>query len=218
MLRIMKDSRIGAMGVTAVVCLLLLKFASLSSLPLTLFWQAALLMPLAGRCALVFHLVWLPYARPQGLGPCFLKPNPSGRPWARAFCWRWSASFCWESPECFWPDYVCSRPGCWPIFFPHARRSHRGHPGRHLRNAGAYARVIFSRLDVFRERGSPVRPAAREKFRNLEKGVPCYLGNRNAAAVVFNPPKPANLFQRIALPSPCALFPWPRASRKSFLN
>lgn len=73
MLAIMRDHHIGALGAAAVVCLLLLKFAALSSLPRADFWRAALLMPLAGRCALVFHLAWLPYARPQGLGSAFFK-------------------------------------------------------------------------------------------------------------------------------------------------
>ena len=47
----MKDSRTGAMGVVAIACVLLLKFASLASLPSDRLWPAVLLMPLAGRCA-----------------------------------------------------------------------------------------------------------------------------------------------------------------------
>lgn len=73
MLRIMRDSRIGAMGVMTLSCVLLLKYAALSSLPPAYFWRAVLLTPLAGRCALVFHLAWLPYARPQGLGSAFFQ-------------------------------------------------------------------------------------------------------------------------------------------------
>jgi adenosylcobinamide-GDP ribazoletransferase len=70
-LEIMKDSHIGAMGVIAVVCSLLLKFASLASLSEATLWRAVLLMPLAGRCAIVVHMAILPYARPSGLGAIF---------------------------------------------------------------------------------------------------------------------------------------------------
>lgn len=74
MLEIMKDSRIGAMGVAAVVVVLLTKFAALAGLaegPSQLFWPAVLLMPLAGRCAMVVHMAWLPYARESGLARVF---------------------------------------------------------------------------------------------------------------------------------------------------
>jgi adenosylcobinamide-GDP ribazoletransferase len=72
-LEIMKDSHTGAMGVIAIVCLLLLKFASLASLPAERLWPAVLLMPLAGRCAIVLHRAMLPYARPSGLGNIFYR-------------------------------------------------------------------------------------------------------------------------------------------------
>ncbi len=75
-LEIMKDSHIGAMGVIAIVCLLLVKFAALASLPAARLWPAALLMPLAGRCALVLHMALLPYARPSGLGAIFYRQKP----------------------------------------------------------------------------------------------------------------------------------------------
>jgi adenosylcobinamide-GDP ribazoletransferase len=74
-LEIMKDSHTGAMGVMAIVCVLLLKFAALSSLPPGRLWAAALLMPLAGRSALVMHMALLPYARPSGLGAIFYRQN-----------------------------------------------------------------------------------------------------------------------------------------------
>lgn len=77
-LEIMKDSHIGAMGVIAIVCVLLLKFAALASLPMARLWPAVLLMPLAGRCALVIHMALLPYARPSGLGAIFYRRNPRG--------------------------------------------------------------------------------------------------------------------------------------------
>ena len=66
MLEIMKDSRSGPMGVTAIVLVLLLKLMLLLSLPSALRWQVILLMPLAGRCVLPVISSWLPYARANG--------------------------------------------------------------------------------------------------------------------------------------------------------
>ena len=65
-LEIMKDSHIGAMGVIGIVCVFCLKVAALASIPLPLRFPVLLLMPLAGRCALVMHLAALPYARAEG--------------------------------------------------------------------------------------------------------------------------------------------------------
>jgi len=79
-LEIMKDSRTGTMGVAAIVCVLLVKFASLASLPGDMFWPVALLMPVAGRSAIVVQMAILPYARPSGLGSAFYRRPP-----------RWSA-------------------------------------------------------------------------------------------------------------------------------
>ena len=67
----MKDSHAGAMGVIAVTCVLLLKFASLASLEPARLWPAALLMPLAGRAAICIHLALLRPARSEGLGAVF---------------------------------------------------------------------------------------------------------------------------------------------------
>lgn len=75
-LEIMKDSHVGAMGVIAIACLLLLKFASLASLPAGTLWPAVLLMPLAGRCAIVVQMALLPSARPSGLGAIFYRRRP----------------------------------------------------------------------------------------------------------------------------------------------
>lgn len=65
-LEIMRDSRIGVMGVVAVVMLLLLKVALLASLQADQVVKAALLMPLYGRCAQVFMIFLLPYVRKEG--------------------------------------------------------------------------------------------------------------------------------------------------------
>jgi adenosylcobinamide-GDP ribazoletransferase len=70
-LEIMKDSHIGAMGVIAIACVLLLKFAAMASLSAAALWPAVLVMPLAGRCAIVVQMALLPYARPDGLGAIF---------------------------------------------------------------------------------------------------------------------------------------------------
>ncbi len=84
-LEIMKDSRAGPMGVVAVAGVLLVKFASVASLPGTRLAQAAFLMPLAGRCALVVHMALLPYVRRNGLGTVFQGNRPRlSAAWAAA--------------------------------------------------------------------------------------------------------------------------------------
>jgi len=71
-LTIMKDSRVGAMGVIAVVLVLLAKYCALSTLGAGQFCLAVFFMPLAGRCAILFTMARLPYARPEGgLGRLF---------------------------------------------------------------------------------------------------------------------------------------------------
>lgn len=65
-LRIMKDSRVGAMGVIALILLLLLKYLSLAAFPAGERTVALLLMPAAGRWLPVLLAVTSPYARPEG--------------------------------------------------------------------------------------------------------------------------------------------------------
>lgn len=73
-LEIMRDSHVGAMGVMAIVCAILLKAAALASLSEAVRWRAALLTPVAGRCALVVSMAALPYARgTEGLGALFYR-------------------------------------------------------------------------------------------------------------------------------------------------
>jgi adenosylcobinamide-GDP ribazoletransferase len=55
------------------VCVVLVKFAALSSLPPEVVWAAALLTPLAGRTAIVVHMALLPYARESGLATVFYR-------------------------------------------------------------------------------------------------------------------------------------------------
>ena len=66
MLEIMRDSRIGVMGVIAVVMVLLLKVSVLSGLERDDVVRAALVMPIAGRSALVMMIYLLPYVRKEG--------------------------------------------------------------------------------------------------------------------------------------------------------
>lgn len=66
MLEIMKDSRSGPMGVTAVVCVVALKIVAVASLPEAVRWQAILLIPLAGRCSMILMMALLPYVRSEG--------------------------------------------------------------------------------------------------------------------------------------------------------
>jgi len=71
-LEIMRDSRIGAMGVIGLLLVLLLKISALSSLEPAMAWRAVFLMPLAGRCAILIMMALLPYARSEGgLGSLF---------------------------------------------------------------------------------------------------------------------------------------------------
>ena len=71
-LRIMRDPHIGAIGAVAIVAILLLKAAAVVSLPETVFGMGILVMPVAGRGAMVAALM-LPYARDEGLGRVFAR-------------------------------------------------------------------------------------------------------------------------------------------------
>ncbi len=70
-LEIMRDSRIGAMGVLAIIATFALKCVALASVPPDHRWQILLLMGLAGRCSMTMQLTLLPYARSAG-GLCSL--------------------------------------------------------------------------------------------------------------------------------------------------
>lgn len=64
-LAIMKDSRIGAMGMVAVTCCLAVKWAGLSSVHgARLVWLA--LVPGFSRASVLFAIRFLPYGRPEG--------------------------------------------------------------------------------------------------------------------------------------------------------
>lgn len=71
-LEIMRDSHIGAMGVIALLFVLLGKYAALSALSTPMMLQAFVLMPMAGRTAILISMAILPYARSgDGLGLLF---------------------------------------------------------------------------------------------------------------------------------------------------
>lgn len=71
-LSIMRDSRTGAMGVIAVVCVMLVKYSALSAMDPQMLCMAIFFMPLAGRSAILFTMARLPYAREEGgLGRLF---------------------------------------------------------------------------------------------------------------------------------------------------
>ncbi|GAB6180933.1 adenosylcobinamide-GDP ribazoletransferase [Desulfotomaculum defluvii] len=70
-LEIMKDSRVGAMGVIAFGTVLLLKISFLFELDMALKLTAFMLAPMAGRWAMVLAIICYPYARATGgLGAC----------------------------------------------------------------------------------------------------------------------------------------------------
>jgi len=71
-LRIMKDSRVGPMGVIFILFILLGKYAALSALDQREFCLALFFMPLCGRIVILFTMGYLKYARPEGgLGQLF---------------------------------------------------------------------------------------------------------------------------------------------------
>lgn len=71
-LEIMKDSRVGAMGVVAIVFIMLAKYAALSSMTGKMLCLSIFFMPVVGRCTLVFIMAVQQYARKEGgLGTLF---------------------------------------------------------------------------------------------------------------------------------------------------
>ena len=65
-LEIMRDSRIGTMGVLALLVVLAVKVAALAELEGTLRWKALLFAPVSGRCLQLIVMGSLPYAREEG--------------------------------------------------------------------------------------------------------------------------------------------------------
>ncbi len=72
-LRIMKDATVGAMGVVAIILVLILKFLALNAIPGTLKNQALLVMPVMGRWSQVIVSYFSTYAGlKRGLGSPFI--------------------------------------------------------------------------------------------------------------------------------------------------
>jgi adenosylcobinamide-GDP ribazoletransferase len=69
--KIMSDSRVGGFGVVGAILLLLVKYASLNSVPPALMAATLVLMPMLGRWAMVYAIFAYPYAKPSGLGVVF---------------------------------------------------------------------------------------------------------------------------------------------------
>lgn len=81
-LNIMRDSRAGAMGVIAVVCVMLLKYGALSAMDSERLCRAVFFMPLAGRSGILLAMACLPYARPEGgLGRLFYSKSSRKAAW-----------------------------------------------------------------------------------------------------------------------------------------
>ncbi len=78
-LEIMRDSRVGSFAVAGAFCVLLVKFAALSTLTLSGWLIAALLVfPVISRWSMSLLLTAFPYGRQQGIGSAFFAGN---RPW-----------------------------------------------------------------------------------------------------------------------------------------
>ncbi len=74
LLDIMRDSRVGAMGVMAIVSVIMLKFSLLTSLDNPARFMAVFMAPVAGRFAPVYAIVTMKYVRGDaGLGTVFKK-------------------------------------------------------------------------------------------------------------------------------------------------
>jgi adenosylcobinamide-GDP ribazoletransferase len=101
-LRIMKDSRAGAMGIIVVVLVMLTKYAALTAIPLEQLLLAVFLMPLAGRCAILLAMAFLPYARMEGgLGALFYSGDSKKAAWIA--CILFIVCLLFLAPDAFLP-------------------------------------------------------------------------------------------------------------------
>ncbi len=73
-LQIMKDSRVGAFGVMALVLVLILKVTAFAELLSSARWSAMVVIPVCSRQAMVLCAAWGRYARSEGgLGKAFVE-------------------------------------------------------------------------------------------------------------------------------------------------
>ena len=93
-LEIMRDSRVGSFAVAGCFCVLLIKFAALSSLVMTQAVAVVLLsFPVISRWSMALLLTAYPYGRQQGIGSAFFAGD---RPWlATALALLTAAVVCW---------------------------------------------------------------------------------------------------------------------------
>lgn len=71
MLEIMKDSRVGAHGVTAFVLLIMLRWSLIADIQPVMLPLALFAAPVVGRLAMALGIILFPYARPEGIGKAF---------------------------------------------------------------------------------------------------------------------------------------------------
>ncbi len=77
-LEIMRDSRVGAMGVISGTCIILMKIAFLYGIKGEIRVPALLVFPMIGRCAMVYAISFFPYARAtSGLGKSYVEHSKS---------------------------------------------------------------------------------------------------------------------------------------------
>ena len=93
-LEIMRDSRVGSFAVAGCFCVLLIKFAALSSLVMTPAVAVALLsFPVISRWSMALLLTAYPYGRQHGIGSAFFSGD---RPWlATSLGLLTAAGVCW---------------------------------------------------------------------------------------------------------------------------
>lgn len=82
-LEIMKDSRIGAMGLMAVFCCLFIKWAGIQSLDSHQRSMILILIPAYSRSGMLFGMRFFPYCRSEGTGMSFFQNTlaPAGFKW-----------------------------------------------------------------------------------------------------------------------------------------
>ncbi|MBU4140706.1 MAG: adenosylcobinamide-GDP ribazoletransferase [Candidatus Omnitrophica bacterium] len=73
MLKIMRDSRIGTMGVLSLICIILLKLSLLCALDLKMMNVSLILMCLLSRYSLVLSMFSFPYVREEGKAKVFIE-------------------------------------------------------------------------------------------------------------------------------------------------
>jgi len=72
-LEIMRDSRVGTMGVAGVVCLLLLRFTLIVSIPREILWRVLIMMVVFARWSQVLACYMSKYARKEGKAKYFIE-------------------------------------------------------------------------------------------------------------------------------------------------